>query len=193
MGGEMDWRSGDILQVTWDERPIRVLMGDETEVFYDAFFPEVGWNLARARTASYYRVSTTFLRSTARRIRTEPLTDAELARHRPDLPLRMLRNAEADWRKPLRDWPHMDKEFEVEGDRLALIPFGPKGAAQKAVIIEATNGRSFRGEDVLVAAHRIQTAECPDVHGVGLYRAGVSGGTPSYYLWGSVDQAGHAH
>lgn len=189
----MDWRSGDILQVTWDDLPIRVLMGDDTEVFYDAFLPEVGWNLARARTASYYRVGATFLSSTARSIRTEPLIEAELSRHRPDLPLRMLRSADANWSKPISEWTDIDTEFEIESDRLALIPFGSKGAAQKAVIIEAAEGRSFKGDDVLRAAHRIQTAECPDVHGVGLYRLGISGGVPSYYLWGSVDQAGHAH
>jgi hypothetical protein len=92
----------------------------------------------------------------------------------------------------LADWPKIDTDFEVESSRLALIPFGPKGAPQKAVFIEAANGRSFVGEELLELAHRVHTVDCPDVRGVGLYRSGISSGIPSYYLWGAVDKAGHA-
>ena len=191
-GSSMDFQVGDVLRVGWDERPIRVMMGDEIEVLYDALFPEVGWNLARARTAIYYRVARSFLQSSAQRIRTEPLTDDELARHRPDLPLRLLRSGQADWGRPLVDWPNVGTDFEIGSKRLAVIPFGSKGAPQKAVVIEAANDRSFTGSELLVATHRIQTAECPEVNGVGLYRSGISGGIPSYYLWGTVDKAGHA-
>ena len=96
-GDSADLRIGDVLQVEWDERPIRVMMADSIEVFYDALFPGGGWNMARARTAIYYRISTSLLLSKGQRVRTEPLTDRELAMHRPDLPMRVLRNWEADW------------------------------------------------------------------------------------------------
>lgn len=191
MGDGADFQIGDVLQVGWDERSIRVMMADKIEVFYDALFPEVGWNLARARTAIYYRMPTSLLQSTGQRIRAEPLTDQELATHRPDLPMRILRSGHADWGNPLAGWPKIDTDFEVESQRVALIPFGPKGAPMKAVLAEAANGRSFSGNELLAAAHAVQTAHCPDVRGVGLYRSGISGGIPSYYLWGAVDQAGH--
>jgi hypothetical protein len=189
---DADFRAGDILRVDWDERPIRVMMADNVEVFYDALLPEVGWNLARARTAIYYRTPTSFLRSTAQRIRTEPLTDKELATHRPDLPMRILRNGEADWGNPLACWPKIDTNFEVKSNRLALIPFGPKGAPQRAVLVEAEDGYTFRGNELLAVAYGVHPADCPDVRGVGLYRSGISAGIPSYYLWGAVDKAGHA-
>ncbi|WP_308515502.1 hypothetical protein [Sphingomonas flavescens] len=192
MNNDADFRAGDVLRIDWDERPIRVMMADNVEVFYDALFPEVGWNLARARTAIYYRSSTSFLRSTAQCIRTEPLTDKELARHRPDLPIRILRSGEADWRNPLVDWPKINTNIEVKTNRLALVPFGPNGAPQRAVVVEADDGKTFRGNELLELAHSVQTAKCSDVRGVGLYRSGISAGIPSYYLWGAVDKAGHA-
>lgn len=191
-GDGVDFQRGDVLQVDWDERPIRVMMADSIEVFYDASLPDVGWNLARTRTAIYYRILTTLLHSKGQRIRTEPLTNRELATHRPDLPMRVLRNGEADWANPLADWPEIDTDFEVKSQRVALIPFGPKGAPRRAIVVEAADGRSFRGNELLAAAHGIQMAHCPDVRGVGLYRSGISGGVPSYYLWGAVDKAGHA-
>lgn len=188
----MDFKAGDVLRVEWSKGPIRIMMGDEIEVFYEAFFPEVGWNLARARTSTYYRVATPILRSRGHHIRTEPLTDDELARHRPDLPLRLLRTEGAHWGRPLPNWPAVDIDFEIASRRLAIVPFGSKGAPRKAIVVKAANAHSLTAGELLVAAHRIQTVECPEVNGVGMYRSGLSGGIPSYYLWGAVDRAGHA-
>lgn len=188
----MDFSVGDVLQVEWSEHLIRIMMCDEVEVLYDAFYPEIGWNLARARTSTYYRAATHVLRSRGHHIRTEPLTDDELARHRPDLPLRLLRSGQADWGRPLPDWPKIDIDFEIASRRLAIVPFGSKGAPQKAIVVKAANAHSLTAGELLVAAHRIQTVECPEVNGVGVYRSGLSGGIPSYYLWGVVDRAGHA-
>src|SRR5688572_27967260 len=97
----MVFHSGDVLLANWDERPMRVMMADEIEVFYDALAAEVGWNLVRAQTAIYYRTPTGLLRANSECIRTEPLTDSERARHRPDLPMRVLRNENAGWNVPL--------------------------------------------------------------------------------------------
>jgi hypothetical protein len=182
---------GDVLSVEWDEHPLRVLMTDEIETFYDAQMPEVGWIMARARTVIYYRTTTRFLCSGARLLRKSPFTPPEFARHRPDLPLRLLRAQGGDWGKPLRDWPRLDLAFELECPRLSLIPFGPKGGQLKPVMIEADNGRSITGAELLAAAHSIQPSGY-EVAGVGLYRSGLTGGVPSYYLWGEIDRAGHA-
>lgn len=187
----MHFRPGDVLQVDWDDRPIRVLMADDVETFYDALLPEGGWNLARARTAIYYRTRTSLLRSSAELMRTDALSRQERERHRPDLPLRLLRSGEADWHKPLRELPKMGADLRIECQRVALIPYGPKGAPLSPVIVEAADGRALWGAELLAAAHEVQTAECPAVAGAGLYRSGISGGIPSYYLWGATDQAGH--
>jgi hypothetical protein len=180
-----------VLRVTWDDRPLRVLMGDKIETFYDAFFPEVGWNLSRARTAVYYRARTLFLQSSAELLRNEPLTHKERSVHRPDLPMRLLQCAGADWTRPVSDWPTLNCDFAVEAAELAIIPFGPMGAPLKAEKIEAANGRSIDAKLLLETAHQVQTADCPEVHGVGLFRSGISAGIPSYYIWGAADKAGH--
>ena len=187
----MHFELGDVLQVTWDDRPIRVMMSDDVEVFYDAYFPEVGWNLARARTIVYYRIASSFLRSSAQLLRREALDDDEFARHRPDLPMRLLRDAGASWQEPLQPPSDFERDNQIDSGRIALIPFGAKGAPQRAVLLDAANKRSFSETELRSAAHALQTAVCPDVRGIGLYRSGLSSGIPSYYLWGAVDKAGH--
>jgi hypothetical protein len=123
-------------------------------VFYDALLPEMGWSLARAQTAIYHRVAYNLLLSSGQRFKSEPLNAEELARHRPDLPLRMLRSREANWNAPVARLRGIDTDFEVQIPRLALIPYGPKGAPQKPFVIEAANDRSFTGHELLVSAHR---------------------------------------
>ena len=186
------WEPGNLFQVTWDERPVRLLGADNIETFYDVFWPDFGWGLTSRRTSTYYRMQTAHFRNTATSIGREPLTVAERAMHRPDLPMRLFQNTSGDWLKPLAEWESIACDYEIEAPRLALIPFGPKGAPLRPVVVEAANGRSLAGMEILAGAHRAQSADCPDVEGVGLYRSGVSRGIPSYYLWGAIDRAGHA-
>lgn len=183
---------GDVLKVEWDERPIRVIMADPVEVFYDIFLPEgIGWELARARTAIYSRISTDFLTKHATKVRSEPLTPREVTRHRPDIPMRLLRSEKASWLDDILSL-EMAASISVNANQLAIIPFGAKGAMLKARKICCSNGRFFSGVELLTAAYDAQSASCSEVSGIGLYRSGISGGIPSYYLWGAVDRAGHA-
>lgn len=188
----MIFSSGDVLRVAWDERPLRVLMADPIETFYDVHWPEVGWGLARVKNATYYRIST-FLASSAKRECHEPLTQQEKATHRPDLPMRLLRNAEADWNGSPASLATSATDIKIDAPELALIPFGAKGGGLKSQIVEAADRRAFRGTELLLRAQALQKAICPEVKGIGLYRSGISRGIPSYYLWGAVDQAGHTH
>lgn len=184
----MHFEPGDVLRLAWDDRPIRVLLADEIEIMYEA----LDLSLARARTAHYYRTSAPGLESNAELLEKAPLTAQERAKHRPDLPMRVLRSTEADWSKSLPDWPEIDCRFRLTVPRLAIMPFGPRGAVLTGITVEAANGSFFTGDELLKTAHSLQHAHNPEVEGVGLYRLGLSGGVPSYYIWGSVDQAGHA-
>ncbi len=188
----MVFKNGDVLKVEWDERPIRVIMADPIEVFYDLFWPEgIGWGLARARTAIYYRTTTEFLSKNATKIRSEPLTRKEVTRHRPDLPMRLLRSDKASWFDDV--FPsEIVANVSINANQLALIPFGAKGASLKPRKVYSSNGCFFSGVELLAAARDAQNATCSDVSGIGLYRSGISGGIPSYYLWGAIDRAGHA-
>jgi hypothetical protein len=83
-----EYVSGDVLTVDWDTRAIRVIQADASETFYDVEGDQLGWGLARARTATFYRMRTDYLRETSRLVRSEPLSSKEFSRLRPDLPMR---------------------------------------------------------------------------------------------------------
>lgn len=184
---------GDVLKVKWDERPIRVIMVDPFETFYDVLWAEgIGWGLERARTAIYYRIPTDFLANGSSKLRSEPLSEKELSKHRPDLPFRLLRNDRASWPDDNLEEKMQSDGISIDAKQLAILPFGVKGATLKAQKIQCSNGRFFTGAELLSAAKHAQEAICPEVVGVGLYRLGISGGIPSYYLWGATDRAGHA-
>ncbi len=183
---------GDVFSVEWDERPFRVIMRDPIETFYDVLWPDLGWGLARARTATYYRISTKFLEHRARYLRSEPLSQKELAKHRPDLPFRFFRSRHFSWFDDRTKLISLAAGDQVNAERLRIIPFGAKGGRQKAITVDSKRDHTIRLQDLVVEACGAQNAKCDDVKGVGIYRSGLVGGDPSYYLWGAIDQANNA-
>src|SRR5262245_61920060 len=94
-----DLRVGLVIQTDWDGRPFRILAFDRIEVLYDCWWPDAGgWGIRDLRgTYHYYRTSTGLVLARAAALRLDPLTEAEAAVHRPDLPLRLLRFAKLEW------------------------------------------------------------------------------------------------
>lgn len=186
----LEYASGDVLAVEWDNRPIRVIQADASETFYDVEWDQLGWGLARARTATFYRMRTDYLKETSRLVRSEPLSSKEHSRLRPDLPMRFFRHGGADWSESEEILAGLEPDTEFPARQLVLIPFGTKGGALKAHRITDDGGLTSRR--LVEEACRAQQAVCAEVSGVGLYRSGIVGNIPSYYLWGAVDRAGHA-
>lgn len=200
---------GAVFQPDWDERPIRVLAFDEVEVFYDCWWPHLGdWGLSKLpANVSYYRISTPFLKSHAAYLRVEPLTPAETAFHRPDLPLRLCRFPNIHWTNkrfatikafvaavkkssPRRQLDTQQVALAIP--KAALMPFGPKGSAKRGVVVEAQTDTGFSAAELLWLAHELEAPYVKEWDkGVGLYRSGVERGIPSYYLWGVIDRAGN--
>lgn len=83
-GMDMPFQPGDVLTVSWDNRPIRVLQTDAIETLYDAEMEELGWIIAKARTATYYRTSTRPINKTASIASLRPFSEKEDKRFRPD-------------------------------------------------------------------------------------------------------------
>lgn len=189
---DMPFQPGDVLTVSWDDRPIRVLQTDPIETFYDADMDEVGWIIAKARTATYYRTSTRRLSETASIALSKPFSANEHQKFRPDLPMRLFRHHEAGWSDELQTLIALEDDFLLAAREVAIIPFGAKGGATKPVKIQARDSKSLSLREIIEAAHSAQQSKCDDVKGVGLYRSGIVGGVPSYYLWGAIDRAGHA-
>src|SRR5262249_36245435 len=175
---------------------------------HDSWWPHASrWGLCQLRgTATYYRIPTGFLGAHATRLRVEPLTSAELAFHRPDLPLRLCRYSNLHWtgiRYPsLESYAAAIKKstprFRIDARRVALgipavilIPFGPKGSGKRGSVIEARSEAGFSALELLWHAHNLQAQYVKDWDsGVGIYRSGFQRGMPSYYLWGVSDKAG---
>ena len=188
----MPFQIGDILTVSWDNRRIRVLQTDGIETFYDAEMEEVGWVIAKARTAIYYRTSTRFLEGSASVALSQPFAPKEDKKYRPDLPMRLFRHHDANWSDELLKLTGLEDDFSIPAQEVAIIPFGAKGGATKPVKLQASDGGSLTLRDIIEAAHSAQQSKCADVKGVGLYRSGFVGGIPSYYLWGETDRARHS-
>jgi hypothetical protein len=188
----MAFQTGDILTVSWDNRPIRVLQTDAIETFYDAEMEEVGWIIAKARTAIYYRTSTQFLEGSASVASSQPFSPKENKKYRPDLLMRLFQHQDADWSDELSNLTALEGDFAVPAQEVFIIPFGAKGGATKPVKIQASDGRDLTLREIVKGAHSAQQLKCPEVKGVGLYRSGFVGGVPSYYLWGATDRAGHS-
>ena len=201
---------GAVLKTDWDDRQFRVLAFDDVEVLYDCWWPHRKvWGLSKlSGNATYYRIPTALLCAHATRLRIDPMTQEEIAFHRPDLPLRLCRFPNLHWTKVR--YPSIDSyasaikksspRNRVDGKRVALAipevilkPFGPKGSAKRGTVIEARNDKGFCALELLWRAHNLQAPYVKDWEkGVGIYRSGFERGIPSYYLWGVSDQAGNA-
>jgi hypothetical protein len=199
---------GAVFKTDWDERPIRVLAFDDIEVLHDCWWPHLNrWGLSQLRgKASYYRFPTGLLRSRAVCVRVDRLTPAELAVHRPDLPLRLCRFPDLHWTKDR--YPTIasyasavekaSPRLRIDPVRVALdlpavvlMPFGPKGSRKRGSVVKARSASGFSALELLWLSHNLQSQYVKDWrNGVGIYRSGFEGGVPSYYLWGASDRAG---
>lgn len=183
---------GDILSVKWDERPMRVIQSDPIETFYDCKFEHVGWNMARARTSIFYRIVTRLFTTGAELIERRPFSRKEWNKFRPDLPMRLIQNAEVEWTDSLEALLALSGDEVLATERIVIIPFGPKGGSLKPVHLEASAeaASALSLADIVEVAHSSQSDHFPDVKGVGLYRSGLVGGIPSYYLGGANSRSG---
>lgn len=201
-----DLRVGLVIQPDWDSRPLRILAFDRIEVLYDCWWPAVGgWGMRDLRgTYHYYRTSTELVLTRAAALRLDPLTQAEVAVHRPDLPLRLLRLAELEWSDAVASsmgaflaWVSARMRGQsltqtaLDIAAVGLVPYGAKGGMRKPIQFTASNGREFSSLELMWRAASIQAPIASRLrHGVGLYRLGCAAGRPLFYLWGFYDRAG---
>jgi hypothetical protein len=205
VGAVLQWT--EETQQSWrirDDRPFRVLTCDSGVVMYDSWWPHSGaWGLAnldwvKKRRINYYVVPSPTLAEKAMFVRSEPLTEAEVALHRPDLQFAAVQCQTLTWPAEVpgsaeafaRSWrsagcPEANTLMTPE---VYLFPFGPKGGERAGTRVKADNGTSFSADELAWKACVIQAPFVKaggSVQGVGIYRCGLNRGIPAYYLWGS--------
>ncbi|MER6817437.1 hypothetical protein ABT299_49995 [Spirillospora sp. NPDC000708] len=207
---------GAVYRWPHDDRPNRVLIhdADADVVMCDGWRPHLdGWGLANLRQVrmqrnNFYPAPVSTVMEKATYLRTEPLTDDEVAMFRPDLPFAVMQCAAMQW--PAEVPPTVSDLVErwraasgvearsgvaLNASEIYLYPFGPKGGQKAGVRVKADSGTAFTPEELLGKAAILQAPHVGDVlptQGVGLYRAGLHRGIPGYYLWGG-DSKMHEH
>ncbi|MFG2056116.1 hypothetical protein ACGFI9_19020 [Micromonospora sp. NPDC048930] len=205
---EPSWiEAGAVYRWAHDERPMRVLMHDHDVAMYDVWWPHLrNWGLsnigeAKRKRIDYYVTRISSLASKASYLRTDPLTEEEFKLHRPDLPFSMGRCSEVQWAESVPETRQEmaerlrsagclsdGGETTVPASDLYLVPFGPNGGQKRPVRVKPDDGVAFTIEELIWKSARAQ-AEVVDgvlpTEGIGVYRAGLQRGVPSYYLWGA--------
>jgi hypothetical protein len=190
------------------DRPLRILMHSDDYALYDAWWPRSGeWGLAdtagtRKHRVTYYAVPTSILVARACYLRAEPLSEAEFALHRPDLPVSIGQCDGLEWTTQIESPAQVVERASDRGchgmdsvldaPEICLFPFGRRGSRKAGVCLRPDSESGFTVAELIAKAMSIQArqpnASYNDVHGIGIHRTGLELGVPSYYLWGNRNQ-----
>lgn len=191
-------------------------MLDDNEVFYGTVNQDGIFDYAKCKTISYYRTPRDFFEKNSRFIDSMELSEKELEIHRPDLPLRLNCLKNIFWTtelfKNLSEFEGflnkagilIDNLEGINISRLHIVPTSQQNSNKKPVLIEF-NEREINGKDLLFQCFSIQREyvklekpyfsryrlipngrEEKRLTGIGLYRLGIKGNIPSYYIGGEV-------
>jgi len=206
-------KNGYIYKPNWGP-DCKILMFDEKEIFYGVINESNELKYANIKTLIYLRTTTDFFRETSTLLLKSDLTKQEEAIHKPDLPLRLNCFKETFWTtKKFEDISEF-KSFLIEHgidfkkfdnlntNRVVIFPHGQQSSSKKPVILE-NKVDSFNGLELMYNCFNIQQQyvnpkklyfsrfrlitkgrEEKRLTGFGLYRTGIKGNIPSYYLGG---------
>jgi hypothetical protein len=197
---------GGVYQTDLDDTPIRVILFDRVQIFYDVWWQDSqDWEVNQSYKSKviFLRCSQSHFLNTSILVRFESIPDAVINVIRPDLPLYLCRNDKLRWTtKNYTDIQSFAKYLDKAGidintleklniDKVILVPFGPKGGDKKGVIVQAANGRYFTGLELLWHAHNVQAVHIniEQEIGMGIYRSGFEKGLPTFYIGGFYDRA----
>jgi hypothetical protein len=146
---------------------------------------------------SYYVTTASTLAEKATYVRLDPLTDDELAIHRPDLPFAFGQCVAISWPSEVpgttaglaESWraAGCPNGAMLPASEVYLAPFGPQGGVKAGVRAKAANGTAFTVEELIWRAAAVQAPFIGDAvpaQGIGIYRSGLQRGILAYYLWG---------
>ena len=205
---------GDLYNFT--NNRIRIMMFDENEVFYQTINEDDTFVYEKNSTISYYRTPKNYFAKNSKFIKHLAFTEKENEIHKPNLPLRLNCfsglfwtnkpfEKETDFNKFLKSADVNPKELkDIKTSKIVIFPTSQQQSHKKSILLENKNGY-FSGEELMIQCFGIQseyvTSEKPyfsrfrlipngreekRLTGIGIYRLGIKGNIPSYYLGGEM-------
>ncbi|WP_421810347.1 hypothetical protein [Flagellimonas sp.] len=211
---KLNMKIGD--SYNFENNQIRIILFDDKEVFYQTINDDNSFVYSNYRTINYYRTSLKHFYKNSHFIESLELTEKEYKTHRPDLPLRLNCFSGVFWVASgyehennlidLLKSKGIDKK-KIQGlncSKVAIYPTGQQQSNKKPILLENKNGH-FSGLKLIMECFRIQSEYVnPDkpyfsryrlipngreekrLSGIGMYRLGIKGNIPSYYLGGEI-------
>ncbi len=186
---------GGIYKTEFDNRLFRLIGLDDYEVFYDCQWSDDNWTFSGnfKGKSFFYRMSVDQFALKSDLIEIKELTDIEFKYFRPDLPMRFGRVKDINWNSIDSNGLKLIDSFfngaKIGTDRIVLVPYGPKGALQKGVVIDSDNELTIF--EIIKKAMIIQSdSNKAESKGIGFYRLGYEKGFPRYSIGEFLDKAG---
>ncbi|MFT6501991.1 MAG: hypothetical protein ACJASQ_002116 [Crocinitomicaceae bacterium] len=197
---------------------VKVFMFDNWEVFFLSVDQNDELQFAKTKTLIYQRSPQDFFTSTAEFVYSSNLSSEHLDIHQPNLPLRLNCLENIFWANEkmnetefndfvLRNNILIDSLESLNCDQIALFPTSQLGANKKPTIITNPE-RLITGIQLLQICYQVQQEyvnskkpyisrfrliqdgrEEKRLSGIGVYRLGIKGNIPSYYIGGSISMA----
>jgi hypothetical protein len=186
---------GGIYKTQFDSRPYRIIGLDDYEVFYDCLWSDNKWTFSdnfKVKTI-FYRMFVDHFALKSELIEFRKLTDIEMKYFRPDLPMRFGRIKNVSWNSiDSSGFRYLNSHFQetkITTNKIVLVPYGPKGALQKGIVIESNNELNII--EIIKQAMIIQSeVNQQKSNGIGFYRLGYEKGLPRYSIGEFFDKAG---
>jgi len=198
---------------------IRIMMFDSKEVFYQIVNEDDTLVYAKNKTISYYRTSKDYFENKSEFIRHFLFTEKELEIHRPDLPLRLNCfsglfwtskpfEEEIEFKEFLKSVKINQEQFEgLDCSKVVIFPTSQQQSNKKSFLLEKKDGY-ISGKELIIQCFRVQSeyvkSEKPyfsrfrlipngreekRLSGIGMYRLGIKGNIPTYYLGGEMSMS----
>jgi hypothetical protein len=205
---------GDLYNFT--NNRIRIMMFYDKEVFYQTINEDNTLVYAKNKTISYYRTPKDYFDKNSKFIDHLAFNEKENEIHRPDLPLRLNCFSGLFWTNKSFEKESDIEEFlksksinqeELKGlkcSKIIIFPTSQQQSNKKSILLENKKG-FFSGKELIIRCFEIQSEYVnpgkpyfsrfrliPDgreekrLSGIGMYRLGIKGNTPSYYLGGEI-------
>lgn len=192
------------------------MMFDENEVFYQTINEDNSFVYAKNKTLIYYRTTREYFEDNSTFIKHLALTEKEIEIHRPDLPLRLNCFPGLFWsNKRIENETDLNEFLKIaeidivkldglKSSRVVIFPTSQQQSHKTSILLENVAGQ-FSGKELMLKCFDIQREYVkpeklyfsrfrliPDgrkekrLSGIGIYRLGIKGNVPSYYLGGEM-------